>query len=499
VKVFGSLSLSRRLMATLIAASVGYWAVVVVVMITHSVDETYELFDSNLAQTALALLRVTDPDDSEPVGLPVANDSPAVADILGRWPDLGDRLSKLRSRPGAVANAAPDDADHVQKLYREYERRLRYQIWNSQGDLLVKSSNAPSAPMVSRDGFSELIDGDGVVWRYYGVWDRHRTYRVLVAEAHDVRNSLLRNIAMDLVRPMVFGLPVLMFLLLFAIRRGLRPLRLLAADLAKKKVADLAPLDVGKSPNEIRPMVLALNNLLDGVERALENERCFTANAAHELRTPLAAIQAHLAAARFAESDAEREQSFDQLQRSLDRGIRLLGQLLTLARLDPEHSLPDVQLLDMGELLASVCAELTPTALRRTQTVELAVPPDLPRVPGNAGLLSMLFANLIDNAIRYTPDGGHISVNAHHQHGCVMVEVIDDGPGIPVEQRARVFERFCRLADQSKPGTGLGLTICRRVAQLHGAQIELSGGSAGGGLTVRVSLRDAETVQPEAP
>jgi signal transduction histidine kinase len=127
-------------------------------------------------------------------------------------------------------------------------------------------------------------------------------------------------------------------------------------------------------------------------------------------------------------------------------------------------------------------------ALQRSQTLELVVEPGLPSLPGNGGMLSMLFANLIDNAIRYTPNAGHIWVNVRGEQGGVFVEVADDGPGIPVAQRARVFERFCRLADQTKPGTGLGLTISRRIAELHHARVELADGPAGKGLTVRVSL-----------
>jgi two-component system sensor histidine kinase QseC len=239
-------------------------------------------------------------------------------------------------------------------------------------------------------------------------------------------------------------------------------------------------------------MALALNDLLHSVTRALENERCFTANAAHELRTPLAAIQAHLVAARAAGSEGDREHSLDQLQRGLDRGIRLVGQLLTLARLDPEQALPDVEVVDVAHLLELVCAELAPLALQRNQTLELAAEPGLPTLPGNSGLLSMLFANLIDNAIRYTPHAGHLRINVRAEPGSLVVEISDDGPGIPVSQRARVFERFCRLADQTKPGTGLGLTICRRIAELHHARVELADGPDGKGLTVRVSLTVAE-------
>ena len=482
-------SLSRRLMATLIAASLGYWAVVVGIMIDDSINEAYELFDSHLAQTALALLRVSDPDDGDRVHMPAHTESPRMREIFSDWPHLSQRLQASRSEtPANQANATanPDlDQNSLHTLYDEYERRLRYQIWDGDGQLLLRSANAPSVAMTDRDGFSETRDANGTAWRLYGVWDQHHSFRILVAEALDTRNNLLRNIALDLVKPMVLGLPVLMFLLWYSIQRGLNPLRSLAREISSKRASSLTPIDAGSSPEEIRPMVEALNGLLHSVSRAMENERCFTANAAHELRTPLAAIQAHLVAARAANGPGEREQSLDQLQRGLERSIRLVGQLLTLARLDPEQALPDAEPLDIRELLESACAEIAPLALARNQMMELTVAGDMAPITGNGSMLAMLFANIIDNAIRYTPEGGHIAVNAYQESG-LCVDVTDDGPGIPATERGRVFERFCRLADQSKPGTGLGLTICRRIAELHGASIELVDGPGGKGLTVRL-------------
>jgi len=496
-----STSLGRRLITTLIATSIGYWLVVVGIMVSHSIDEAYELFDNHLAQTALALLRVTDPDETDPVGIPKFSESPDIKEIFGDWHDFGKRLQQATVRSGdadtVAAGVAPGTVV-LHALYDEYERRLRYQIWNGTGHLLLRSANAPDAAMADRDGFSESTDEHGVIWRHFGVWDQHHSFRVLVAEAHSVRNTLLRNIVLDLAKPMVLGLPVLMFLLWYAINRGLNPLRQLAGDISSKEVANLTPLEPGDSPEEVRPMVHALNDLLFSVNRALENERCFTANAAHELRTPLAAIQAHLAMARAATTEADRNHSLGQLQRGLDRSIRLVGQLLTLARLDPEQALPEADSVDVARLLEDVCAELAPLALQREQTLELAPDPDLPKVHGNAGLLAMLMANLVDNAIRYTPNGGHIRVAARAVAGGTAMEVTDDGPGIPVEQRQRVFERFCRLADQSKPGTGLGLTICRRIAQLHAAHIELADGPDGKGLSVRVTLMPATAIAPVA-
>ncbi len=489
------MSLGKRLMATMIAATFAYWGTVMWVTIHNSIEETYELFDAHLALTAMALLRVSDPDDIDPVELPAITGSSDIREVLGEWPDLLQRAGQLvaagKSRPDVQGRDRPSGVDATQRAYSEYERHTRYQIWSGQGKLLVRSANAPLVPMSAQDGFSESKDSDGVVWRHFGIWDRHHSFHILVSEAHDIRNRLLEGIAFNLVKPMLIGIPVLILMLWYSIFRGLGPLRLIANQIGNKKTDDLRPIDIGHAPEEIRPIVLALNDLLQNVTRALENERCFTANAAHELRTPLAAIRVHLSVLRAAEDEAERLNGFNQLERSVERGIRLVGQLLTLARLDPEHNLPKVESVHLGDLTEAICADLAPLALHRHQVMELMVEPDLPLVQGNPDLLAMLLSNLVDNAIRYTPNGGNITIDVRHLAGEVLIEVTDDGPGIPAAQRENVFERFCRLVGQNKPGTGLGLAICRRVADLHHARIDLADGPAGRGLTASVSISTA--------
>ncbi|MCX7176937.1 MAG: ATP-binding protein [Proteobacteria bacterium] len=491
------LSLSQRLLVGLLVVSFACFAVIAGLTIRDTINETYELFDAHLAQTALALLRVTDPDDDDPHVIPRSVESPSLNEIFSQWPDLPERLASAGSvsgnpqGQGAAPQVSGESADpgSIHSLHVEYEKKLRYQIWTRDGRLLLRSSNAPDVAMTGLDGFSEITDSAGQTWRYYGVWDRHHDFRVLVSEAHDVRNRLVRSIALHLASPLALGLPVLIFLLWLSISRGLNPLGTLTREIEKRKPENLMPLDAASAPGEVRPMVLALNELLRRMTHTLESERLFTANAAHELRTPLAAIQAQLHAARAADGGAERQRAMDQLQLGVERGIRLVGQLLTLARLDPEQALPDAQPVDMGCIAQEVCAQLAPLALQREQTLELEIEPDLPLLPGNADMLSMLIGNLVDNAIRYTQRSGDIKIAIRRQAADIVLEVSDDGPGIPAAQRLRVFERFYRLAGQDQPGTGLGLAICRRIAELHKAQIHLADGPDGIGLSVSVLLR----------
>ena len=485
------------MLVTLLIATFAYWAVITWLTVRDSVDEVYELFDIHLAQTALALLRVTDPDDRDPRVIPRLAESPKLSEIFAHWPELPARL--LASRTPSETTEAPGEPfqtvvtgsvakGSIHSLHDEYEKRMRYQVWSGEGRLLLRSANAPDTVMAEEDGFSKATDREGQVWRHYGVWDEHHDFRIVVGEAHDLRNQLVRNISLHVVSPLVLGMPVLIFLLWFSISRGLNPLKVLTREIETRKPENLMPLDSDAAPREVRPIVIALNELLRRMTSGLENERQFTANAAHELRTPLAAIQAHLHAVRGAEGDVERMRAMDQLQRGVERGIRLVGQLLTLARLDPEQSLRDVQPVSLGEVAETVCAQLAPLALQRDQTLELHVEPNLPSPPGNADMLSMLLSNLLDNAIIYTQRGGHIGINIDRCTGGVLMEVCDDGPGIPAAQRKTVFERFYRIAGQNQPGTGLGLAICQRIAELHSARITLSVGLNDRGVIARVVL-----------
>jgi two-component system sensor histidine kinase QseC len=486
---FGNPSLRRRLLVGLVLVSLGYWAVIALLTVRDSVNKVDELFDLHLAQTALALLRVTDPDDDDPADIPDNTDStPSLSAIFSPWPHLTDRLARKPDTPGAL----PQAAGSPQTLRENYERSLRYQVLAGNGALLLRSANAPAAAMTSTDGYSQAADPSGQVWRYFALWDRHREFRIVVAEAHDLRNQLMRGIALQTASPLALGLPVLLLLLWLSIRRGLDPLAVLTRAIKARKPDNLVPLDTAVAPREVRPMVLALNSLLQRVASTLEGERQFTAHAAHELRTPLAALQAHLHVARATPPGPDHEQAMDHLQQGVERAIRLVGQMLALARLDPQQLLPSAPAFDAADTVQAVCAQLAPLALQKDQTLELDMEAELPRVQGQADLLSMLVSNLVDNAIRYTPAGGHIQVAARRGAAGLTIVVQDDGPGIPPTDRLRVFQRFVRLRGEEQPGTGLGLAICQRIAELHRASLQLGEPASGQGLVVTLSLPPIE-------
>jgi two-component system sensor histidine kinase QseC len=477
-------------MLALILVSLCYSAGVGWLTMRDSVDEIYELFDVHLAQTGMALLRVTDPDVDETLSIPDPGHSPGLQELFSQWPELPERLNRVRGDFKSPSDTHHTDAtvDSPPSTQSQYEKNLRYQVWGSNSQLLLRSANAPDIAMTTQDGLSDSTDEQGRVWRHFGVWDRHHEFRVLVSEDYELRNRLVRSIALRMASPVAIGVPLLIALLWFSIRRGLQPLKLLTTEIEARKPDNLLPLDEGVAPAEVRPMIVALNQLLLRVTESLQGERRFTANAAHELKTPLATLQAQVYVVRMAQSDIERQRALDQLQRGVERGIRLVGQMLTMARLDPEQAFPQVVPMNLGAVVQQVCADLAPLALQRSQILDLDVEPGLTELVGNADMVSMLVSNLLDNAIRYTPDKGFITVQVQQIDGALCVYVSDSGQGIPVAQRSRVFERFYRMDQSGQLGTGLGLAICQRIADLHGATLRVTQGLSGRGTCVQVQF-----------
>jgi two-component system sensor histidine kinase QseC len=487
-------TLSHRLLIALGVVSFLFWAVMTTLTTRKNIAEVNELYDVHLAHTAKAFLHLMDPDDDESDALPATMSSAAIGQLFDTWPDLPERPTinqPTATRATAQVSAANRATGRPLGSKRtQYGNALRYQLWrDDDGTLLFRSDNAPTTPMTAQMGFSDTLDAQGQGWRNYHVRDKHHNVRVIASEPHEFRVQLVRSMVASAAIPLAVGLPMLFLLLWFSIKRGLLPLALLSQEIVKRRADNLTPINVQSVPDEVQPIVTALNDLLTRMGQTLENERQFTDDAAHQLRTPLAAIQAQLFAARHAPGEAQHQVALEQLQLSVARGIRLVNQLLALARLDPKQAQPDFSNVKLSEIAETVCAELAPLALQQDQTLELLAEPKLPRIRGNADMLTMLLSNLVDNAIHYTPPGGLIRIIIEADGEGVALVVSDDGPGIAIEQQERVFERFYRIARQSQPGTGLGLAICKRVADLHQASLTLSDGIEGRGLSVRVHFR----------
>jgi two-component system sensor histidine kinase QseC len=490
-------SLRQRVMAGLFLATLVYWSMVALLTVKDNMNEVHELYDIHLAHTALALLRVNDigVDASTAITGEVATGT--IKQLFQKWPDLPQRVAP---RGLTLSETTPDTPSDLGLTSQIVERNvdhgltLRYQLWRSDGQLIFQSINAPNTPITEELGFSQHTDTNGKIWRDYSIWDANHHLRAIVSEGDDDRMQLVRSIAIKSVNPILLGMPIFILLIWLSVRSGMGPLTDLGRAIARRDANSLILIDSSKSPRELQPIVSALNSLIERMKQALENERRFNANAAHELNTPLAAIQAHQYMARHSSNDSERLHALDLAQDGISRSIRLVNQMLAMARIDHRQAQADQTSVNLGDIAQDVCAELSPLAMRRDQKLEFVTSQEPLLMLGNSDLLYRLVANLVDNAIRYTPQGGAIRVEVAHTPTGLHLSVQDDGPGIPAEHLNRIFDRYYRLADESVHGTGLGLAICRTIADIHQAKISLTQGPGGNGLVVMVSFESSTDV-----
>ncbi|WP_321909527.1 ATP-binding protein [Paraburkholderia sp. J11-2] len=366
--------------------------------------------------------------------------------------------------------------------------RILIQIWDRDGKLIYRSQETPVLPRQST-GF-RTIEDDEVHWRVYGIEQPERF--VQVAQPISVRDSLALHLALHTLWPLALLVPVAIVLVLFVVTRGLAPVRALSALLAARSAHALEPLRLdGSVPVELRPLVVALNDLLDRLNAASQAQRTFIADAAHELRSPLAALKLQWQAALHDGTLNGEPRTLERMQTRLNRTIRLVQQLLTLAREDAQASAPAtiVSLRRLGEQAIgdfSLLAEEKGIDLG-LESRPPVTPESICNVSADAHGLNTLLNNLLDNAIRYTPAGGKIDLLLTRSQDTLGFEVIDNGPGIPEGDLERVLDRFFRGDHAQGTGSGLGLSIVARIAQRQGLTFTLRNNPGGRGLTAAVS------------
>ena len=363
---------------------------------------------------------------------------------------------------------------------------VAFQVWENGQILRLHSANAPETPLASRDhGFSDILV-DGQNWRVFSAWDGSHKLLIHVAELADFRKSVANAIAYNLLLPLLFSFPLLALLMWVAVTRGLHPLVKLTREVARREPDNLEPLNAGTAPREVVPLIEHLNRLFGRIDVSMQKERRFTADAAHELRTPVAAIKAQAQVARAASSEASRIHALDYAILGCDRAAHLIDQLLTIARIDAlgEEVTEQCQL---RALSSEVIAELAPAAHEKGVQIELAEG-DEAVVRGDKGLLRVLLRNLLDNAVRHTSHGTSVRVSVGTEQGLTCLSVSDDGPGIPEEEREKVLERFYRPLGTQASGSGLGLSIVKRIAEIHGATLNLAPSREGKGLNIKIAF-----------
>lgn len=455
-------SLQTRLLATVLGMLVVVWIVVVAVTADHARDEIDELLDGHLAQTAALLASLN--------------------------------LDELQGENFA---ATPQ--------LHEYQTKVAIQVWH-EGALMVRSVDAPLSPLAppgARGLSAQQVRGQ--TWRVLSTPGRESDVMIHVGELQSARRHIMQSSLRGAVWPMALALPLLALGVWWAVRGAMRPLRELGAVVAARRPHSLEPLALDEAPREVVPLVHALNTLFDRMTAMLESERRFTADAAHELRTPIAAIRMQVQVAQGANDDVERSAALAATIQGCDRAARLVDQLLQLARLESEavgeeHPVASTgragsgggtASVDLVTVVRAVAEELAPRVLERNHKLELKLPVAAP-VPMPTPLAHVLLRNLMDNALRYSPDGALVRVSlTEPAPGQILTLAVEDsGPGLTPEALGRLGERFYRVLGTGQSGSGLGWSIVRRIARLHAVNIDVGASPTLGGLSVKLSWFD---------
>ena len=372
--------------------------------------------------------------------------------------------------PGQASALADEQLDFV------------VQIWTVDGRGIYASRAHSTLPERALLGLAD-ISVQGQTWRTFGVATPQRV--IQVAQPRQIRQRLAANAALRSVAPLLLIAPLLAVAVWWLAALTLAPLRRVAADVRERDEHSLQPLPSAGLPDEVAPLVLALNALLQRLGATLNTQRAFVADAAHELRSPLTALKLQLRVLQRAPDAATRNAATDALGEGISRAARLVEQLLTLARGEPGAPVAAAERLDLSELVRSAVADVVPLAHSRGTT--LALHADTPvQMRGDAAALTALVRNLADNALRYSPPNSRIELHVQMMGAVPTLQVDDAGPGIPADERERVFDRFYRRSAGDESGTGLGLAIVRSVAERHGASVVLDASPLGG---LRVTVR----------
>lgn len=421
-------SIRRRLLAYLSGGLLALWLATALASAAVALHEINEIADSQMSQLARSLMQVPQ----------------AAAGSTADLPPAGGAESSNNG----------------------------FAIWDKHGTLLLADRYGREIPFQTASGFhNNRAAWQGSAWRYLYLHDEHSGRTVAVSQRLKERLSTLTNALWVQLALTFLSLPLLLWLIARGIRRGLTPLDLLAGELAARNAQSLQPVSE-QVPAETLPLVQSLNALLARVAESLAREQRFTADAAHELRSPLAALKVQAEVLAMSSDEAEQQHHLGNIHESIDRANRLTEQLLTLARLDPMQALPDAQPIDWQRSAHQALQSVNLQAREKRVQLKLECACGFGQVfppLGNEVLLQLMLRNLLDNAIRYSPPNSHVTLTL----AANGLSVCDEGPGIAAEHLPRIRERFYRLPGQSQQGSGLGLSIVERIADLHGLRLDL--------------------------
>ena len=383
----------------------------------------------------------------------------------------------------------PDEPDLMGTLEEEIDYDFVIQVWSDSGEKHYLSHPHKALPPRTDPGYQNVRTDEGE-WRVFSMKQNDLLFQV--SQPRDIRRQLATQLALSTMMPALLLLLALGILIWYIVGRGLHPLEQLAAAIRASDANTLQPIAPTNLPSELKPLATALNDLLRRLDLAMQTQRDFVADAAHELRTPLTALQLQAQLAERATTDGERNHAFAHLKQGLKRATHLVQQLLTLARQEADAGETPHAGLNLTALVSDVIAEHAPLA--QTKRIELRVSAtETIEVRGDVNTLRIMIGNMIDNAVRYTPEMGAINVVMAQENTTAVLEISDTGPGIPEAERQRVFDRFYRREGSAGAGSGLGLAIVKRIADAHGIKIDLSDSASETGLRMRFIFPHAGT------
>ncbi len=441
----------RRRTLTLILGLLFVGLLIITVFNLHdSNHEIAEVYDAQLAQNARLLQGV--------MRMPMASK---------------EHAQLYQAFNSALASAVPKVDGHP------YESKIAFQVWDSKGALLVHTSSAPTftLPPIA-PGFSDVIDQKDRMWRAFVLDDTQYGLKIWVGERDDVRSDLVDRIVRHTVVPNLIGSLILAAVIWLAIGWGLKPLVDMAAKLRARHPGSLEPLQLVPLPSELEPMQAALNRVLAQIQELMGRERRFIADAAHEMRTPLAVLRVHAQNLMEAGNEQSRRESLQHLIVGVDRTTRLVNQLLTMARLEPQAGVPAPAVIDLPATVRESLVQMTPWLLSKGLELVLDVSDDIDPVRIDPVSIDIALNNLVTNAANFSPPNGLITVRLARQGDHYELAVEDQGPGIDEAERDRLFERFYSRGNDQ--GAGLGLTIVRTIANRLGGQVRLENRPEGG-------------------
>lgn len=383
----------------------------------------------------------------------------------------------------------------LQILLADEHDRVYYQVIGRKGQLVSGEPGLARPPAAGKVGVPILHDGElrGEKLRIASLYvipigeSTGRTVLVQVAETLNKRHILAGEILTGMLAPQLALILLAAFIVWLGVGRGLAPLQQVRGEIASRSHRDLGPLAESNAPEEVQTLIHAINELMGRLDQALGAQRRFIADAAHQFRTPLAGLKAQTDLALRQTDPDKRQHALEQLSAGAGRTVRLINQMLALARVEPDAAKTlELQPIDLNALVREAVMEWVPRALGKGIDLGFEGEAGALEVRGDALRLGMLLDNLVDNALCYCPSGSRVTVRVARENGAVALVVEDNGPGIPKSERDKVFQRFYRVLGNEAEGSGLGLAIVQEIAQLHAAAVEIATPPAGIGAEVRV-------------